>query len=101
MQCLKPVHFLLREGRNLSVSIGAVTSEDTAIDILYLAHDLKGMISDYRPLNIGGVDIQLSKAHPQLLLQLPGDYIFSPVSREKPDIFMLEFSGVAGKGGYL
>jgi hypothetical protein len=101
MQCQKPVHFLLADGKNLAVSIGAVRTEDTYVSVKYLASTSKGLDTDYRPLTIDGVEIQLSKAHPQLLLQLPGDYIFDPVSREKPDIFIVEFSGPAGKGGYL
>lgn len=101
MQCLKPTHYFLAEGKNVALSIGAVRSTDTYVAVLYLAAKSKGLATDYRPLTINGEEIKLSKDKPQILLQLPGDYILDPVSREKPDIFIVEFSGQAGKGGYL
>lgn len=101
MQCQKPVHLLLQEGRNLSVSIGAVRSEDAEISISYLASTNKGLQTDYRPLTINGEEIKLSKSRPQVLLQLPGDYMFHAVTREKPEIFIIEFNGPVGRGGYL
>lgn len=101
MQCLTPQHFALREGKNLAVSIGAVRDTATQIIVRYLAQSNRGLATDYRPLTIDGKEVVLSKDQPQLLLQLPGNYMFDPVSREKPDIFIVEFDGPAGKGGPL
>lgn len=101
MQCQTATHFALRAGQNIVVSIGAVRDATTYVAVKYLAQSNKGLDTDYRPLIIGGEEIRLSKEHPQLLLQLPGSYIFDPVTREKPDIFLTEFSGPVGKGGYL
>lgn len=101
MQCERPVHMLLQEGKNLSLSIGAVRSDEAEIAVFYLAHDRKGLQVDYRPLTIGGEEIKLSKARPQVLLQLPGDYVLHALTREKPEVFVLEFDGPVGRGGYL